>query len=98
MKTILKVALATCGLMGSISYNSGVETEYLEDDALFGKTSEQQDLGWSWGLNSAHAVRCQSTLSCAMDQSDGDNDVDVYAECMDWAQTPEEEEFCERYL
>ena len=95
MNTSLKVVLVTCGLIGNISYNSGVETDYLEDDALFGKVSEQQDLGWSWGLSKAHAI-CIGTGRC-VDESEGDTE-DPYVLCLEWAQTQEEREFCDRFL
>jgi len=102
MKTTLKMAVAVCGFVGSISYNPGVEIEYLEDNELFGKTSVQQASGWSWGLSSAQAVPCYG-LSCYFsDQSidDGANEDaqwERYDACLDAAQTPEEEQACERY-
>jgi len=103
MKTTLKMAVAVCGFVGSISYNPGVEIEYLEDDELFGKTSVQQASGWSWGLSSAHALGCQSTLSCGYDQSNDDGAWEDaqwarYDECIATAQTPEEEQACESII
>lgn len=104
MKTTLKMAVAVCGFVGSISYNPGVEIEYLEDDELFGKTSVQQASGWSWGLSSAHALGCQSALSCAMDQSGGDDNGEyddyiwaLYDICMVAAQTPSKNKNVRRY-
>ncbi len=116
MKTSLKMAVAACGLVGSISYNSGVDVEYLEDDELFGQTSVQQASGWSWGLSSAQANEppprgrdrnpggCIGSLSCAIDQSNGDDYAqeqyedylwEQYDNCMAAAQTPQQQQACE---
>jgi hypothetical protein len=117
MKTTLKIAVAVCGLVGSISYNAGDEIEYLEDSELFGKTSVQQAAGWSWGLSKALALdppfgagnnpdpgACHGSVSCAIDQSNGDDYAqeqyedylwEQYDNCIAAAQTPEQQQACE---
>lgn len=106
MKTSLKVAVATVGLVSNISYNAGDDVQFLEDDSLFAQTSSQQASGWSWGFSKANAT-CRGTYSCSIDQSNGDDYAReeyeearwrAYDQCMASAQTAQAIAECEEIV
>lgn len=59
MNKSIKLAIAACGLVGSMSFNPSVEIEYLEDDSLFATTTAQLANGWEWGFSTVQAQQVE---------------------------------------
>ncbi|MDP2537272.1 hypothetical protein [Alteromonas stellipolaris] len=64
MNNSIKLAIAAYGLVGSISFNEGAASGYLEDDSLFAKTTNQLITGWEWGVSYALADDDMEVICC----------------------------------